>query len=98
MRPLLYALLLLACGESPRSYAVQHDVGRLCAAWDRCEGGFCEAYGDERGRMQSTWGVAIQPRLADGEQAALTELSAMVDASGAGSMSPTCRALRDAVR
>ncbi|MCO4747675.1 MAG: hypothetical protein KC912_22960 [Proteobacteria bacterium] len=89
--------LLTACGESPRSYGIQHDVGRLCAAWKACDGSDCTRYASERGRMMSTWGKGVQSRLAAGEAEALSELASMVERSGAAEMSASCSALRAAV-
>ena len=88
-------LLLLTCGEKTTDYAVQHDVGRLCVAWASCDAVHCDAYANERGRMMSTWGRRHQQDLASNKENAVAELATMASASGADSMSPTCRRLVD---
>ena len=85
------------CAESPKSYGIQHDVGRLCVATRACDAPPCtDAIDSERGRMMSRWGQQIQPRLAVGEADARRELLDMIERSGVKAMSPTCKALADA--
>jgi hypothetical protein len=84
---------LLACAEKPNDYAVQHDVGRLCAAWARCDAPDCSAFAKEEGRMMSKWGRQVQKELAADADAALPVVADMASRSGADTMSPTCRRL-----
>ena len=90
------AILAVACAEAPKSYGVQHDVGRLCVAVSACDAPPCtDAIDNERGRMMSRWGQQIQPRLAIGEVEARRELLEMIERSGTKSMSSTCKSLAE---
>lgn len=91
---LLIVSLLLSCAEAPTDYAVQHDVGRLCAAWATCRPqSDCSGFATERGRMMSTWGRETQSSLELGEAGAVAKVASMARKSGATTMSESCRSL-----